>query len=86
MLSSIKKKFPLFMKDICNNFATLTHYGNREVYCIPRYISAPLIKYCENNKNPNCDEFITTIPSYFLSNHCQNRNSMIITKENIVDK
>ena len=30
MLSSIKKKFPLFMKDICNNFATLTHYGNEK--------------------------------------------------------
>ena len=86
MLSSIKNKFPLFMKDICTNFATLTYYGNKEVYCIPRYITAPLIKYCENTNRPNCNEFMNTIPSYFLSNHCENRNSIIVTKENILEK
>ena len=42
-------------------------------------------KYCKTTNNPKCDDFLGSIPSYFLANHCDNHRSVTIvnmTNEN----
>ena len=85
MLSVLQKRFPLFMRDICKTFGNYSTENGQTICTLPTYITPQVIRYCENVNNPNCNEFLTKIPSWFLSNHCENRHRLIYTsKENIL--
>ena len=85
MLSALQRRFPLFMKDICRTFGGFVPGSDNTLCNIPTYITPELIKYCNTTNNPKCDDFLGTIPSYFLANHCDNHRSVTIvnmTNEN----
>lgn len=84
MLSTLQRRFPLFMKDICTTFGNHLPRNTDPVAIIPSYITPHLIKYCNSTNNPRCDDFLGTIPSYFLANHCDNRSNVhyIVNNEN----
>jgi hypothetical protein len=64
MLKSISTKFPAFSNELCKTF------NNR----IPGYIYKEAIEYCNSTKNPSINNFLSTIPSYFIKNHLENYN------------
>ncbi len=81
MLATLQNRFPLFMKDICKTFGNFSNENGKRVCTLPSYITPEVIKYCNNTQSPSCNEFITKIPTWFLSNHCQNRHRMVSTSK-----
>ena len=84
MLSTLHRRFPIFMRDICVTFGTYVPETNDKVISLPSYITPQIIKYCESTNKPNVSEFMGKIPSYFLSNHSENRFRHIIKDENCI--
>ena len=58
MLKSIITRFPTFSSDLCHTF------NNR----IPAYIFKEVVKYCNSTPNPTINDFLQTIPSYYIKN------------------
>lgn len=65
MLKSIFSKFPKFSNELCKTF------NNR----IPKYIYNEAILYCKQTKNPTINNFLSTIPTYYIKNHLENYNN-----------